>query len=66
MAKRKKLTVIAKSAYTGETLEELRERIGDEEYSERLQACHDRGMAAVGLYRPEVIAELEKNGTITF
>lgn len=51
MAKRKQLTARAFSAYTGEPLEVLRERIGEEEYARRVQLCQDRAMATLGLYR---------------
>ena len=46
--KRKKLTFINKCAETGETLDELRERIGEEEFAARVDAAHDRAMAAAG------------------
>lgn len=51
MGKRKEITFVNRSEYTGETLEELRLRIGDEEYNKRVQHCHDKAMAAIGLYR---------------
>ena len=51
MTKRKQLTARAFSAYTGEPLEVLRERIGEEEYNRRVQLCQDRAMATMGLYR---------------
>lgn len=49
MGKQKKeLTIVNRCAETGETLEELRARIGEEEYRRRVTACHDRGMFAAG------------------
>ena len=39
------------SAYTGESFDELRSRVGEEEFARRLQACQDKAMAAVGYYR---------------
>lgn len=47
MAK-KELTFVNKCAETGETFDELRKRIGEQAFKERVDAAHDRAMAAAG------------------
>lgn len=47
MAK-KELTIVNTCYETGETLQELRERIGEEEYKKRVEAAIDRSMFAAG------------------
>lgn len=47
MAK-KELTFINKCAETGETFDELRKRIGEQAFQERISTAHDRAMAAAG------------------
>ena len=63
MGKRKEITVVNRSIYTGETLEELRERVGEEEYQRRVLLCQDKAMAALGYYRDgsEVVPYLGSN-----
>lgn len=50
--KKRKVTFVNKCAETGETLDELRERIGEEAYQKRIEIAHDKAMFAVG-YVPE-------------
>ena len=50
--KKRTVTFVNKCAETGETLDELRERIGEEAYQKRIEIAHDKAMFAVG-YVPE-------------
>lgn len=45
---KKELTIVNTCYETGETLQELRQRIGEEEYKKRVEAAMDRAMFAAG------------------